>query len=53
MGEFYDPEKETKYKEDRDVEAKNHGKDWVQKLPKAWRDEGSLYNPINCHIEDE
>lgn len=22
-------------------------------MPKAWRDEGSLYNPINCHVEDE
>ena len=22
-------------------------------MPKAWREEGSLYNPINCKVEDE
>lgn len=51
--EYYDSEKELKFKEDREKEAKDHGKDWVEKLPKAWRDEGSLYNPINCYIQDE
>lgn len=25
----------------------------MEKLPKAWREEGSLYNPINCYIQDE
>jgi len=48
--EYYDSEKELKFNEDREKEAKDHGKDWVEKLPKAWRDEGSLYNPINCYI---
>jgi hypothetical protein len=30
-----------------------HGQDWVQKLPKSWKEEGGLYNPINGKIEDE
>jgi hypothetical protein len=33
--------------------AKTHGDAWVEKLPKAWREEGGLYNPVNGHIQDE
>ena len=38
---------------EREEEAKIHGKDLIEKMPKAWWDEGSLYNPINCQVEDE
>lgn len=51
--EHYDPDKEQEFVEKRADEQKNHGKDWVQKLPKSWKEEGGLYNPINGHIEDK
>lgn len=53
VGEYYDPEKEQKFKTDRELEQKDHGKHWIDKLPQTWKDEGALYNPINGVIEDE
>lgn len=51
--ELYDPDKEKEFLETRNEEQKNHGKDWVQKLPKSWKEEGGLFNPINGRIEDQ
>ena len=51
--EHYDPDKEKEFADQRSEEQRTHGKDWVQKLPKSWKEEGGLYNPINGRIEDQ
>ncbi|CAI2365184.1 unnamed protein product [Moneuplotes crassus] len=51
--QYYDPDKEQEFVDEREHNAKIHGQDWVQKLPKSWKEEGGLYNPINGKIEDE
>jgi hypothetical protein len=51
--QYYDPDKEQEYQQKKRQEEKTHGQDWVQKLPKSWKEEGGLYNPINGKIEDE
>lgn len=51
--EYYDPDKEQQFRETRKQEQKTHGQDWVQKLPKSWKEEGGLYNPVNGRIQDE
>lgn len=51
--QYYDPDKEQDYQQKKKQEEKTHGQDWVQKLPKSWKEEGGLYNPINGKIEDE
>lgn len=51
--QYFDPEKEDKFVADRTQEEKTHGQDWVQKLPKSWKEEGGLYNPVNGKIQDE
>lgn len=45
--EYYDPEKEDEFRSTRIEKEKTHGQDWVQKLPKSWKEEGGLYNPVN------
>jgi hypothetical protein len=50
---YYDPDKEEEFQKTKKEEEKTHGQDWVQKLPKSWKEEGGLYNPINGKIEDE
>ena len=52
-GAYYDPDKEKSFTDKRDQDAKEHGKDWVKKMPKTWQEKGSLYNPINCDITDK
>lgn len=52
LGKFYDEEKEKTFVEERDAEAKIHGKDEVKKLPITVQNEGLMYNPINMKIED-
>eukprot|EP00343_Euplotes_focardii_P002620 CAMPEP_0205806106 /NCGR_PEP_ID=MMETSP0205-20121125/9532_1 /ASSEMBLY_ACC=CAM_ASM_000278 /TAXON_ID=36767 /ORGANISM="Euplotes focardii, Strain TN1" /LENGTH=267 /DNA_ID=CAMNT_0053078397 /DNA_START=111 /DNA_END=915 /DNA_ORIENTATION=- len=51
--EYYDPDKEQTFQVKKKEMDKTHGQDWVQKLPKSWKEEGGLYNPINGKIEDE
>lgn len=51
--QYYDPEKEAEYQTMKKEAERTHGQDWVQKLPKSWKEEGGLYNPINGKIEDE
>jgi hypothetical protein len=51
--QYYDPEKESEFQAKRQEEMKTHGQDWVQKLPKSWKEEGGLYNPVNGRIQDE
>lgn len=51
--EYYDPDKEKEFRETRIEKQKTHGQDWVQKLPKSWKEEGGLYNPVNGRIQDE
>lgn len=51
--QYYDPDKETDFVETRKIKDKTHGQDWVQKLPKSWKEEGGLYNPVNGRIQDE
>lgn len=51
--QYYDPDVENEYQKTRKEKEKTHGQDWVQKLPKSWKEEGGLYNPINGKIEDE
>ena len=51
--EYYDPDKEQDFRETRTLKQKTHGQDWVQKLPKSWKEEGGLYNPVNGRIQDE
>jgi len=53
LGQFYDPDKEQNFIKEREEEAKIHGKDLIEKMPKAWWENGSLYNPINCEVDDE
>lgn len=50
---YCDPDKEQQFQETKKEEERTHGQDWVQKLPKSWKEEGGLYNPINGRIEDE
>ena len=52
-GEYCNEEKEKKFREDRDAEAKIHGQDQVKKLPISVRNDGLMYNPVNMKIEDE
>ena len=52
-GSYYDPDKEKEFVETWAKNAKEHGKDWVKKMPKTWQEKGSLYNPINCDITDQ
>ena len=51
--QYYDPDQEKKFQETKVEKEKTHGQDWVQKLPKSWKEEGGLYNPVNGVIEDE
>ena len=51
--QYYDPDKEAEYQVMKKEAERTHGQDWVQKLPKSWKEEGGLYNPINGVIEDE
>lgn len=50
-GKFCDDDKEKKFREDRDAEAKIHGLNEVKKLPLTVQMEGLMYNPVSMKIE--
>ena len=52
-GKYYENDKEEKFVQKRDDEAKIHGQDQVKKLPLTVQNEGLMYNPVNMKIEDE
>lgn len=52
-GKYYENDKEDKFVQKRDDEAKIHGQDQVKKLPLTVQNEGLMYNPVNMKIEDE
>jgi hypothetical protein len=50
-GKFCDDDKEKKFCEDREAEAKIHGLNEVKKLPLTVQMEGLMYNPVSMKIE--
>ena len=51
--QYYDPQREEEYKEQRKIDQQNHGKDFTQRFPPSWKFRESVYLDQTKDVPEE